>query len=70
MTNSDKTVVIAEAGVNHNGDIEMAKGLIDAAVDAGLRAAGDGGGARLGALRSARRRARVGRTLTRLNATG
>lgn len=29
------TLVIAEAGVNHNGDIELAKKLIDVAVDAG-----------------------------------
>lgn len=32
----NKVVVIAEAGVNHNGDIEMAKKLIDVAVDAGV----------------------------------
>lgn len=30
-----KTLIIAEAGVNHNGSIELAKRLIDAAVDAG-----------------------------------
>ncbi|MDF2801703.1 MAG: N-acetylneuraminate synthase family protein putative legionaminic acid synthase LegI [Anaerocolumna sp.] len=29
-----KVFIIAEAGVNHNGDIELAKRLIDAAVDA------------------------------------
>ncbi len=29
------TLIIAEAGVNHNGDITMAKQLIDAAADAG-----------------------------------
>lgn len=29
-----KVIIIAEAGVNHNGDIEIAKKLIDAAVDA------------------------------------
>nr|WP_320012031.1 N-acetylneuraminate synthase [uncultured Desulfobulbus sp.] len=29
------TLIIAEAGVNHNGDINMAKQLIDAAADAG-----------------------------------
>ncbi|WP_370203405.1 N-acetylneuraminate synthase [Alloalcanivorax venustensis] len=28
-------LVIAEAGVNHNGDIELAKALVDAAADAG-----------------------------------
>lgn len=32
----NKTLIIAEAGVNHNGDIETAKKLIDAAVDAGV----------------------------------
>ena len=30
--------IIAEAGVNHNGDIVLAKGLIDAAADAGVDA--------------------------------
>lgn len=30
-----RTLIIAEAGVNHNGDIEMAKALIDAAADSG-----------------------------------
>ena len=30
-----KTLVIAEAGVNHNGDIQLAKKLIDIAADAG-----------------------------------
>ena len=30
-----RTLIIAEAGVNHNGDIEMARGLIDAAALAG-----------------------------------
>ncbi len=30
------TTIIAEAGVNHNGDIELAKKLIDVAVDAGV----------------------------------
>lgn len=33
MTN--KVFIIAEAGVNHNGDIELAKELIDAAAEAG-----------------------------------
>ncbi|TBW26612.1 N-acetylneuraminate synthase [Gramella sp. KN1008] len=32
----DKVLIIAEAGVNHNGDIEKAKQLIDAAVFAGV----------------------------------
>jgi N,N'-diacetyllegionaminate synthase len=31
----DRTLIIAEAGVNHNGDIDLAKKLIDAASDAG-----------------------------------
>ncbi|GGF08066.1 N-acetylneuraminate synthase [Flavobacterium limi] len=31
----DKVIIIAEAGVNHNGDIHIAKKLIDAAVNAG-----------------------------------
>jgi N,N'-diacetyllegionaminate synthase len=33
-----KTFIIAEAGVNHNGDIELAKKLIDVAVEAGADA--------------------------------
>ncbi|MFY0626320.1 MAG: N-acetylneuraminate synthase [Reichenbachiella sp.] len=32
----NKTIIIAEAGVNHNGDIDLAKKLIDAAVSAGV----------------------------------
>jgi N,N'-diacetyllegionaminate synthase len=31
----NKTIIIAEAGVNHNGDINLAKKLIDVAADAG-----------------------------------
>ncbi|MEL7271422.1 MAG: N-acetylneuraminate synthase [Bacteroidota bacterium] len=31
-----RTLIIAEAGVNHNGSIEIAKSLIDVAVDAGV----------------------------------
>ena len=31
-----RTLIIAEAGVNHNGDIERAKKLIDAAAEAGV----------------------------------
>lgn len=34
----DKVFIIAEAGVNHNGDIEIAKQLISAAVEAGADA--------------------------------
>ena len=30
-----KVIVIAEAGVNHNGDLNMAKKLIDVAAEAG-----------------------------------
>lgn len=33
-----RTFIIAEAGVNHNGDIEIAKRLVDAAVQAGADA--------------------------------
>ena len=32
----NKTIIIAEAGVNHNGDLETAKRLIDVASDAGV----------------------------------
>ena len=32
----NKVIIIAEAGVNHNGDIGLAKKLIDIAVDAGV----------------------------------
>ncbi|TDP26384.1 N-acetylneuraminate synthase [Halanaerobium congolense] len=35
---NDKTFIIAEAGVNHNGSLETAKKLIDAAVDADVDA--------------------------------
>ena len=33
---SEKTIIIAEAGVNHNGDKKLAKKLIDAAANAGV----------------------------------
>jgi N-acetylneuraminate synthase len=34
---NDPPVVIAEAGVNHNGDLQVAKQLIDVAADAGVQ---------------------------------
>lgn len=33
---SDRTIIIAEAGVNHNGSMEMAKAMVDVAADAGV----------------------------------
>ncbi len=33
---SEHTIIIAEAGVNHNGSIELAKQLVDRAVEAGV----------------------------------
>jgi N,N'-diacetyllegionaminate synthase len=36
MNERKHTLIIAEAGVNHNGDLTMAKTLIDVAVDAGV----------------------------------
>ncbi|MFL0269661.1 N-acetylneuraminate synthase [Candidatus Clostridium radicumherbarum] len=38
MLNCNHVFIIAEAGVNHNGDINIAKKLIDAAVEAGADA--------------------------------
>lgn len=35
MSDATHVLVIAEAGVNHNGDLEMAKRLVDAAAEAG-----------------------------------
>jgi len=35
MLGKNRVLIIAEAGVNHNGDIELAKKLVDAAIDAG-----------------------------------
>ncbi|WP_144393555.1 N-acetylneuraminate synthase [Pleionea sediminis] len=35
MLNPNRVLIIAEAGVNHNGDINLAKKLIDAAAEAG-----------------------------------
>ena len=34
----NKVFIIAEAGVNHNGSLELAKKLIDVAKDAGVDA--------------------------------
>ena len=31
-----KTIIIAEAGVNHNGSIDLAKQMIDVAAEAGV----------------------------------
>ncbi len=31
-----RTIIIAEAGVNHNGNIDIAKKLIDVAAEAGV----------------------------------
>lgn len=38
MMENDRTFVIAEAGVNHNGSMDLAKRLIDAAADTGADA--------------------------------
>lgn len=38
ISDVDRTFIIAEAGVNHNGDIGLAKRLIDAALEAGVDA--------------------------------
>jgi len=35
MSTTQQTLVIAEAGVNHNGDLNLAKKLVDAAAEAG-----------------------------------
>jgi len=35
MSTTQKTLIIAEAGVNHNGDLQLAKKLVDAATEAG-----------------------------------
>mgnify|MGYP003335904584 CR=1 FL=1 len=31
----NKTIFIAEAGVNHNGDLQIAKNLVDVAAESG-----------------------------------
>lgn len=38
MTEVDSVYIIAEAGVNHNGDVNIAKQLVDAAAEAGVDA--------------------------------
>ena len=38
LFNEKKTFIIAEAGVNHNGDLNIAKKLVDVAVSAGADA--------------------------------
>ena len=38
ISDSDKAFIIAEAGVNHNGDMGIARQMIDAAVNAGVDA--------------------------------
>jgi len=38
MFERDEVFIIAEAGVNHNGSIDIAKKLIDVAVEAGASA--------------------------------
>ena len=38
ISNSEKIFIIAEAGVNHNGDMNIAKEMIDIAVEAGVDA--------------------------------
>jgi len=35
VNNTDRTIIIAEAGVNHNGSLEMARRMVDAAAEAG-----------------------------------
>ena len=35
MSTTRQTLIIAEAGVNHNGDLQLAKKLVDAASNAG-----------------------------------
>ena len=36
--NKDRVYIIAEAGVNHNGNIQIAKEMVDVAVSAGVDA--------------------------------
>ncbi len=36
MSTTQNTLVIAEAGVNHNGDLQLAKKLVDVAIEAGV----------------------------------
>ena len=37
-SNRNRVFIIAEAGVNHNGDLSLARRLVDAAADAGADA--------------------------------
>ncbi|MDE6203014.1 MAG: N-acetylneuraminate synthase family protein [Lachnospiraceae bacterium] len=38
ISNTSSTFIIAEAGVNHNGDIKLAKKMIDVAVESDVDA--------------------------------
>ena len=38
IDNNNPCYIIAEIGINHNGDVKIAKNLIDVAVDAGANA--------------------------------
>ena len=38
ISERNRTFIVAEAGVNHNGNMDLAKSMIDAAVDAGVDA--------------------------------
>ena len=38
LSNKDRAIIIAEIGINHNGDLAVAKKLIDSAKEAGADA--------------------------------